>query len=62
VRRHDNELQEQNEKLQESIKQAMESINHANATITGLEDEKAGLISCIEEEEAVIKELKSKFE
>lgn len=40
----------------------MDTINKANGTITSLEDEKEGLIGCIEEEENLIKDITAKFE
>lgn len=40
----------------------MDTINKANATITSLEDEKEGLIGCIEEEENLIKDCNLKLE
>ena len=36
----------------------METIENARNTISQLEDEKSGLITCIEEEEQIIKQIK----
>lgn len=62
MRRHEKDLQEQNEQLQLSVKSAMDTINKANSTIASLDDEKEGLITCIEEEENLIRDLKSKLD